>query len=98
MRCPGSLLAALLMDAGKAAAGGRSEGLLLGCGKRRREEVRGDDVHEAGERVVLEAGMYVRGWVYACLPTYVACGIHCVYIYLTLYVAWGWRHRAGSEG
>jgi hypothetical protein len=64
VRCPGSLLAALLLDAGKAATasgsggwgGGRSEGLLLGCGRRRREEVRGDDAHEAGERTVLETG------------------------------------------
>lgn len=62
VRCPGSLLAALLLDAGRAATqgggvGGRSEGLLLGQRKRRREEVRGDDAHEAGERVVVEAGM-----------------------------------------
>ncbi len=59
VRCPGSLLAALLLDAGKAAgAGGRSEGLLLGCPRRRREEVRGDDVQEAGERTVLETGAW----------------------------------------
>lgn len=66
MRCPGSLLAALLLDAGKAATGGnggltgggRSEGLLLGRRRRRREEVRGDDAHEAGERVVVEAGAF----------------------------------------
>lgn len=60
VRCPGSLLAALLLDAGRAATqggGGRSEGVLLGQRKRRREEVRGDDAHEAGERVVVEAGM-----------------------------------------
>lgn len=66
VRCPGSLLAALLLDVGKAATsaagggGGGSEGLLLGRGVRRREEVRGDDAHEAGERTVMEIG--ACGW------------------------------------